>query len=176
MSLYLDSSVLVKLYVREEFSQEVARFVADRAEAVFVNGLHELEVRNALRLKRFREEINDVQLAASLAMMERDQVAGKLIRRRFDWNSVCAEAERLSPATTTSIGVPDDGSAPRRGGVHLGLLRPGFAGSTPTSAGARIGARHGGPLRLSGSFGFGGRRDRPDTRFWPDIALDGSRR
>ena len=50
MSLYYDSGVLVKLYVREELSDAVAAFVARRGEAITVNGLHELEIRNALRL------------------------------------------------------------------------------------------------------------------------------
>ena len=53
MSLYYDSGVLVKLYVREDFSDAVARFLAERREAVVINDLHEIEMRNALRLKRF---------------------------------------------------------------------------------------------------------------------------
>jgi len=53
VSLYYDSGVLVKLYVREPSSEAVARFLASRSEVVVVNSLHELEVRNALRLKRF---------------------------------------------------------------------------------------------------------------------------
>ena len=51
MSLYYDSGVLVKLYVREESSDTAARFLAARGEAVIVNDLHELEIRNALRLE-----------------------------------------------------------------------------------------------------------------------------
>ena len=105
MSLYYDSGVLVKLYVREESSEVVARFLAERGEAVIVNHLHELEMRNALRLKRFRDEIDDGQLVASMAMLETDLAAGRLIRGRIDWSSVCVEAERLSAAMTASIGV-----------------------------------------------------------------------
>lgn len=56
MSLYYDSGVLVKLYAREESSDTVARFLATRGEPVIVNDLHEIETRNALRLKRFRDE------------------------------------------------------------------------------------------------------------------------
>ena len=105
MSLYYDSGVLVKLYVREEASDAVARFLAARGEAVIVNDLHELEIRNALRLKRFRDEIGDEQLAASMAMLTSDLAAGRLIRGGIDWGSVCAEAERLSATMTTGIGV-----------------------------------------------------------------------
>ena len=105
MSLYYDSGVLVKLYVREESSDTVARFLATRGEAVIVNNLHEFEIRNALRLKRFRDEIDDGQLAASMAMLDTDLVAGRLIRGRIDWPSICAEAERLSAAMAVSTGV-----------------------------------------------------------------------
>ena len=72
MSLYYDSGVLVKLYVREESSDTVARFLTTRGEPVIVNDPHELETRNALRLKRFRDEIDDRQLAASTSMLEAD--------------------------------------------------------------------------------------------------------
>ena len=51
------------------------------------------------------EEIDVLQLAASPAMSERNQADGRMVLRRFDWSSVCARAERLSVATTTSIGV-----------------------------------------------------------------------
>ena len=105
MSLYYDSGVLVKLYVREESSDTVARFLATRGEAVVVNNMHELEIRNALRLKRFRDEIDDGQLAASLAMLDTDLAAGRLVRGRIDWPSVCAEAERLSAVMTADTGV-----------------------------------------------------------------------
>ncbi len=105
MSLYYDSGVLVKLYVREESSDAVARFLAMRGETVIVNDLHELEIRNALRLKRFRDEIGNEQLAASMAMLASDLAAGRLIRGGIDWGSVCTEAERLSATMTVDIGV-----------------------------------------------------------------------
>ena len=105
MSLYYDSGVLVKLYVSEEVNDAVARFLAERREAVAINDLHDIEMRNALRLKRFREEIDDEQLAASMAMLANDLAARRLIRAGVDWQSVFAEAERLSAATTTGTGV-----------------------------------------------------------------------
>ena len=105
MSLYYDSGVLVELYVREDFSDAVARFLAERREAVIINDLHDIELRNALRLKRFREEIDDEQLAASMAMLANDLAARRLIRTAVDWQSVFAEAERLSATATTGTGV-----------------------------------------------------------------------
>ena len=105
MSLYHDPGVPVKLYVREESSDAVVRSLAVRGEAVIVNDLHELEIRNALRLKRFSDEIGDQQLAASMAMLASDLAAGRLIRGGIDWGSVCAEAERLSATMTVAVGV-----------------------------------------------------------------------
>ena len=105
MSLYYDSGVLVKLYVREDRSDEVTRFVARRGESVAVNRLHEFEIRNALRLKRFRDEIDDVQLAASLGMIAADFAERRLIRHEADWQVIHDEAERLSAVTGATVGV-----------------------------------------------------------------------
>ena len=105
MSLYYDSSVLVSLYADEESSRNISRFLAGGAEAVFVNELHEIEMRNAFRLKRFRNEIDDTQLAAALGWFDGDLAAGRLIRRGVDWQSVWAETQRLSAAITTRTGV-----------------------------------------------------------------------
>ena len=105
MSLYYDSGVLVKLYVREDRSDEVTGFVSRRGQSVAVNRLHELEIRNALRLKRFREEIDDAQLAASLRMIAADFAARRLVRHDVDWRVIHDEAERLSAVTAAAVGV-----------------------------------------------------------------------
>jgi len=105
VSLYYDSSVLVSLYAREESSEEIFRFLAQRVESVFVNELHEVEMVNAFRLKRFRSEIDDVRLEAALNWFAGDLAAGRLIRRGLNWQSVCAEAQRLSAVITVRAGV-----------------------------------------------------------------------
>lgn len=91
--------------IREDMSDSVARCVSDRAEAVIISGLHEVEIRNALRHKRFRGEINDAQLATSIAMMESDLAAERLVVREIDWPSVWTGAERLLAAATGSVVV-----------------------------------------------------------------------
>ena len=105
MSVQYDPRVLVKVHVREGRSDDVARFVAEGGEGSIVNGLHEPEVGNALRLKRFRDEIDDEQLSASMSMVTGDLASGRLIRSGVDWQSVHAEAERLSAAAATGVGV-----------------------------------------------------------------------
>ena len=94
-----------KLYVPEESSDAVTAFVARRGEVITINGLHELEIRNALRLKRFRSELDAEQLAASMAMLAGDIARRRLIRGAFDWRLVREEAERLSGIMTTTIGT-----------------------------------------------------------------------
>ena len=133
MSLYYDSGVLVKLYVREERSDAVARFLAERGEAVVINHLHEIEMRNAVRLKRFREEIDDEQLAASMAMLWSDLAARRLIRTGVDWQSVFAEAERLSATVTAGTGVHTIDSAACRP-LHSIRRLPGWCPRTTGNA------------------------------------------
>ena len=97
MSLYYDSGVLVKLYVREDRSDQVTRFVRTPAQSVAVNRLHELEIRNALRLKRFRDEIDDAQLAASLGMIAADFAARRLVRHDVDWGRSTTKPSACRP-------------------------------------------------------------------------------
>ena len=105
MSLYYDSSVIVKLYAREDLSDTVARFVTRQGHAVVVNRLHEIEIRNALRLKRFRNEIDPGQLVTSLGMIATDFLARKLIRQDVNWGLVYDTAERLSAALAGAVGL-----------------------------------------------------------------------
>ena len=97
--------MLVKLYVREESSDDVTGFVVRQGKSVAVNRLLELEIRNALRLKRFRDEIGDGQLAASLGMIAADFAARRLIRHEVDWRAIHDEAERLSATVSAKVGV-----------------------------------------------------------------------
>lgn len=104
-SLYYDSSVIVKLFVREDLSDVVTQFVARQGQAVLVNSLHEIEIRNALRLKRFRNEIDDGQPIASLGMIATDIADRKLIRYEVNWRLVHGEAERLSASLAARVGL-----------------------------------------------------------------------
>lgn len=105
MRLYYDSSVIVKLYAREDLSEVVARFIIRQGHAVVVNRLHEIEIRNALRLKRFRNEIDPGQLVTSLGMIAADFVERKLIRQEVNWGPVYDTAERLSATSTGTVGL-----------------------------------------------------------------------
>jgi len=105
VSPYLDSSVLVALYVPEAATNLATGFVDGRVEPIELNGLHEIEVRNALRLKLFRREINSAQLKAAEEELAKDLASGRLIRARPDWLSIFSVAERLSAALAPHHGV-----------------------------------------------------------------------
>ncbi len=104
MSVYLDSSALIKLYVVEENSQAVARLVAKTGESIAISFLHELELKNGLRLKAFRKEAARKTIRAALRHIGRDIDSGVLIRFPLDWNDVFDQADRLSGRHTFTIG------------------------------------------------------------------------
>lgn len=62
---YLDSSALIKLYVTEAHSTEVAHFVSMLAHALPFSHLHDLEMKNGLRLKVFRQEASNESVEAA---------------------------------------------------------------------------------------------------------------
>jgi predicted nucleic acid-binding protein len=97
---YVDSGVLVKLYVREPNSEEAAREVS-RFPFAPLTPLHELEIRNTFRALQGRGAITDAQRAASEHVFEMDIAAGRLRRIVPDWTRVFADAEGLSRDFTT---------------------------------------------------------------------------
>ena len=54
--LYVDTSIIVKLYIREKYSREASNWLKANNEAVPLTSFHELEFINAMHLKRFRRE------------------------------------------------------------------------------------------------------------------------
>ena len=102
--LWLDTSVLVALYVPEARSERVARLVRRIGEPIPFSQLHELELANALRLRLFRREANRKQVEASLARVRDDLEAGVLQRVAVDWPLVLAKAVDLADRHTPRLG------------------------------------------------------------------------
>lgn len=109
--LWLDTSVLVALYVPEPRSERVARLVRQTGEPIPFSQLHELELTNALQLRLFRREAIRGQVEASLARVREDLESGILHRVAVDWPLVLARAIELA-----------DRHTPRLGGRSLDLL------------------------------------------------------
>ena len=104
MSIYLDSSALIKLYVPEENSAEVARYVLRRRQSLPLSPLHELELKNALRAKAFRKEASRKSVNAALRHLCADIASGIFVRPPLDWPEVFEAAEALSQRSTATVG------------------------------------------------------------------------
>ena len=57
MNTYLDTGVLLPLYIEESFSDRITKIVEARSDPLPLNLFQEVEFENATRLKVFRREI-----------------------------------------------------------------------------------------------------------------------
>ena len=99
MKGYVDSGVLIKLYVKERNSAEAARAVS-RIGAPVLTPLHELEIRNALRALEGRGLVSAAQQATASHVLEADILSRRLRRASPDWTRVYEIASMLSQRHT----------------------------------------------------------------------------
>jgi predicted nucleic acid-binding protein len=85
--------------------------------------LHQLEFRNALRLRVFRGEITAAQRDASLNALLADVAAGVLTAAAPPLNDILTEAERLSALHTETLGTRSLDILHVSSAVVLGLAR-----------------------------------------------------
>lgn len=105
MSLWLDTSTLISLYVPEMRSARVARLVRRDGEPILFSQLHELEVVNALRLGVFRHETSRRLADATVARVAADLEEGTLARVALDWPLTVAKAIELANQHTGRLGT-----------------------------------------------------------------------
>ncbi|MBI4454817.1 MAG: type II toxin-antitoxin system VapC family toxin [Acidobacteria bacterium] len=104
MTAYLDSSALIKLYVTEAGSIKVAEYVRSLTKPLPFSHLHEIELKNALRLKYFRQEAPRRTVEASIRLIDNDLASGILVRPNLHWVDVFRKAEELSQRHSPHIG------------------------------------------------------------------------
>ena len=104
MTLWLDTSVLVALYVPEARSERVVRLVRRSGESIPFSQLHELELANALHLRVFRREAKARAVEATLARVWEDLEAGILHRVAIEWPAALARAIELADRHTSRVG------------------------------------------------------------------------
>ena len=68
--IYLDTSAFIKLYIREADSDLVNRAVTGQDDPLPFWLLHRVEMRNALRLKVFRGELENAQVDGLVRLIE----------------------------------------------------------------------------------------------------------
>ena len=105
MSSYADTGFLCSLYAPDAHTQRVVARMRRQTLPLPFTWLHQIELRNALRLRVFRREITMVQREASLNMMLADLAAGVLAVAAPALADVMTEAERLSAVHSEKLGT-----------------------------------------------------------------------
>lgn len=104
MTGYADSSFLISLTVEDGNTEDARRFMTRHPGPLPFNPLHRLEVRNGLRLRVHRDEIDTVRRAAALRQIEEDLEDGVLVHQAIPWTEAMRKAEQLSADHAERIG------------------------------------------------------------------------
>ena len=99
MRVYADSSFLVSCYLVDGNTARAKAFLSDHSGPLPFTALHELEVRNALRLGVFRRVITDEQAKAAAVAIDADLRNGRLVRTNRRWLD---QSPSRCPANTTA--------------------------------------------------------------------------
>lgn len=102
--VYVDTSVIVKLYIREKFSRKSSDWLKKNNEAIPLTSLHELELTNAIKLKQFRTEITPDETRLIMSRFEEHETGGIYYRPPLDWGAIFSHAIELSIKHSANIG------------------------------------------------------------------------
>jgi predicted nucleic acid-binding protein len=103
--IYVDTSVMVKLYVREEYSREASVWLKDNDEAIPLTPFHELEFTNAIELKQFRNEMTRDETEIVFKRFSEHEKKGVFHRPRINWSDTFARSLTLSRTHTHNMGA-----------------------------------------------------------------------
>ena len=103
--VYVDTSVIVKLYFREELSREASNWLKRNNEAIPLTRFHELEFTNAIQLKQFRSEITEDETLRINTRFKEHENKGIFYRPQLDWSEIFNNAVDLSKKHTAIIGA-----------------------------------------------------------------------
>jgi predicted nucleic acid-binding protein len=103
--VYVDTSVIVKLYFREELSREASNWLKRNNQAIPLTRFHELEFTNAIQLKQFRSEITGDETLVITTRFREHENKGIFYRPQLDWSELFNYAVDLSKKHTAMIGA-----------------------------------------------------------------------
>ncbi len=103
--VYVDTSVIVKLYIKEEYSRETSAWLKANNEAIPLTSFHELEFKNAIHLKQFRAEIAEEQAILIISKFDEHESKGIFYRPQLDWPTIFSHALDLSKDHSKTIGT-----------------------------------------------------------------------
>jgi predicted nucleic acid-binding protein len=112
---YADSSFLLRLLTNESgAASAMAAFRRFGAPRLVSGPLHELEVRNGLRLKAWIEQqgLSEARMRQIMvlqaeweARLQRHLARGSFLTKRWEWDEVAARAEQISTTYTSVLGT-----------------------------------------------------------------------
>jgi len=102
--IYVDTSVIVKLYIKEEYSREASNWLRKQGRAIPLTPFHELEFTNAVKLKQFRNEMTGEEAEVVLKRFHEHERRGVFYRPQMHWADAFTLAIDLSRTQTESIG------------------------------------------------------------------------
>lgn len=105
MTAYADTGFLCSLYAPDAHTSRAVARMLTQPLPLPLTWLHQLEFRNALRLRVFRGEITSAQRDASLNALLADVAAGVLTGAAPPLAEILTEAERLSALQTETLGT-----------------------------------------------------------------------
>jgi predicted nucleic acid-binding protein len=86
--VYIDTSVIVKLYSLEVHSLEVSKWIRKNNEAIPLTNLHELEFTNAIHLKQFRKELSFEQTNQIMSKFDEHKKEGIYYHPKLNWAEI----------------------------------------------------------------------------------------
>lgn len=105
MKAYADTGFLCSFYSADTLTEKAEAIMQRQSEPIAYTWLHQLELRNAFRLRVFRKEINVSQRNASLNLLLADLADGILEHAAPGLAETMVEAERLSTAYSEKLGM-----------------------------------------------------------------------
>jgi predicted nucleic acid-binding protein len=105
MNDYADTGFLCSLYAPDAHSLRAITAMRRHPVPLAFTWIHQLEFRNALRLRVFRREITPKQRDASLNLLLSDLAVGVLAHCQPPLSEVMTEAERLSASHSERLGT-----------------------------------------------------------------------
>ena len=105
MNVYIDTSALIKLYYPEAESTDLQEWVRRENKSILYTSLHELELKNALALKVFRNEITGEAYSQLVQALDGDVEKSVLRRVHPEWGSVFHRSLEISDQNTPTVGA-----------------------------------------------------------------------
>lgn len=105
MTAYADSSFLARIYAPHLDSDRALAWMQKARDPLPYTPLHRLELRNAMRLRVFRGDLNHEQQSLAFQEIESDLGSAVLAHTPIPWTEAFRASEELGARHTVKLGV-----------------------------------------------------------------------